>query len=95
VSKVVGFCIFLTERLLISAKERNPKSTLPMADGTGCEMFMANYGVPQETTTAVLVPKECESKRASRAGAGTGTFLGEFLGRSHETGGQNSDHMMW
>jgi hypothetical protein len=29
-----------TERALISAAPRKPKSTLPMADGTGWEMFI-------------------------------------------------------
>jgi hypothetical protein len=50
----------LTDNLLISAEERNPKFTLPMADGTGCEMFMADHKALQETTTAVLVRKKCE-----------------------------------
>jgi len=35
VSNVRGFSIFLTERSLISVAVRKPKSTLPMADGTG------------------------------------------------------------
>jgi hypothetical protein len=39
-SKVRGFCIFFTERALISVDVRKAKSTLPMADGIGREMFI-------------------------------------------------------
>jgi hypothetical protein len=67
----------LTERLLISAEERNPKSTLPMADGTGCEMFMADNKVPQGTTTAVLVHKMFEYERLL---AGKSFEYGNFFG---------------
>jgi hypothetical protein len=62
VSKVAGFCIFLTERLLISAGDRNPKSTLPMAEGTGCEMFMADHRALQGTAAAVLLAQESVMK---------------------------------
>lgn len=35
VSNVRGFCILLTERVLISAELKKEKSTLSIADGTG------------------------------------------------------------
>lgn len=39
-SKVRGFWIFFTESALISAAVRKPKSTLPIADGIGCVIFI-------------------------------------------------------
>jgi hypothetical protein len=69
----------LTERLLISAEERNPKSTLPMTDGTGCEMFMADNKVLQGTTTAVLVHKMFEyEKTFGGESFEYGNFFGSF-----------------
>ena len=43
VSKVVGLVILFTERHLISSDERYPKSTLPMEEATGFEIFMINH----------------------------------------------------
>ena len=40
VSKVSGFCIFFTESALMSSDERNPKSTLPMKEEIGWEIFI-------------------------------------------------------
>ena len=40
VSKVAGFCILLTESDLISSEERDEKSTLLIAEGTGWEIFI-------------------------------------------------------
>lgn len=39
-SKVVEFCTLFTDSDLISAEERNPKSTFSMAEATGCEIFI-------------------------------------------------------
>jgi hypothetical protein len=50
---VVGFSILLTESFLISSSDRKPKSTLPMAEGTGCEMFIVACIKRQRTSTAV------------------------------------------
>ena len=43
VSNVVGFWTFFTERALMSSEERKPKSTLPMQEAIGCEIFMVIY----------------------------------------------------
>lgn len=44
-SKVVGLVILLTESDLISSWERNSKSTLPMEEATGFEIFMVDHKI--------------------------------------------------
>ena len=36
----MGLCIFFTEIALTSSAVRKPKSTLPIEEAMGCEMFM-------------------------------------------------------
>lgn len=40
-SKVTGFVMRFTERVLVSLSDRMPNSTPSMADETGCDVFMA------------------------------------------------------
>ena len=37
------FCIFFTDKALMSSDERNPKSTLPIEEDIGCEIFILIY----------------------------------------------------
>ena len=87
VSNVVGFWTFFTERALMSSEERKPKSTLPMQEAIGCEIFMLVYvfhviclGIQCLPSTSCQAPK-CQKFGNVRIKVSPSHRLAEFTER--------------